>query len=118
MAEGGNKDLMGPAPWHEQGPYVVDKAMPDEICKDLLRYFRASPPRPRSYQGVVDLSKRHCDYVEVPSQENVFIDEIVANLSQRVIQRPYPHPDEPTAVDLPLFQGRGFRHSSRPGNWH
>src|SRR6266576_1184791 len=70
---------MGRAPWHERGPYVVDKVMPDGICKDLLRYFRASPPRPRSYQGIVDLSKRHCDYVEVPSPENVLIDEIVAN---------------------------------------
>jgi PKHD-type hydroxylase len=70
---------MGRAPWHERGPYVVEKVVPDEICGDLLDYFRASPSRPRSYQGNVDLSKRHCDYVEVASPENVLIHEILAN---------------------------------------
>lgn len=58
---------------------MVDKVMPDGICKDLLRHFSVSRPRPRSYQGIVDPSKRHCDYVEVPSPETVLIDEIVAN---------------------------------------
>lgn len=51
--------------WREQGPQLLENALPISTCEQILEYFAAREPRPRSYQGVVDERLRHCDYVPI-----------------------------------------------------
>jgi PKHD-type hydroxylase len=49
--------------WRDHGPQLIEQALPLGICEEILEYFVANDPRPRSYQGVVDDRLRRCEFV-------------------------------------------------------
>jgi PKHD-type hydroxylase len=55
----------GYIPWLNRGPLVVENLLTGQLCDELLAQFKTGAQRPRSYQGLVDSSRRNCDYVEV-----------------------------------------------------
>src|SRR5256885_8163896 len=67
---------------------IVEGVLSDHSCDRLLRHFRSSADRPRSYQGVVDESQRKCTFVVVP--------DMLAHLATDVVT---PYVEEYVGVD-------------------
>ncbi|MEU5874189.1 2OG-Fe(II) oxygenase [Glycomyces sp. NPDC047369] len=53
-------------PWDQRGPFVIASVLDEDLVARLLAALKAGQAKPRSYQGVVDLTERDCSYVEVP----------------------------------------------------
>lgn len=51
--------------WHTASPLLIEKALPEELCDDLLCYIKDSASRPRTFQGELNETLRKSDYVEM-----------------------------------------------------
>jgi hypothetical protein len=58
---------------------VIEGVVSHQQCDESVQHFRSSVARPRSYQEVVDESRRKCTFVEVPSGLAQFVAKVVKN---------------------------------------
>lgn len=66
-------------PWHQRGPLVAEKAVTEQFCDKLLAEIDGDKGRPRSYQGVVDVSQRSCDYVALPGRLSAIVGDVIGD---------------------------------------
>lgn len=60
-------------------PALFRQVLPASLCQRLRRYLDRSEVKPRSYQGVVDLKLRQCNFALCPGAMSL---EIVFNIRQ------------------------------------
>jgi len=59
--------------WKEKGPILVERLLDARQCAEIVSTFERGTPRKRTYQGLIDLEQRDCQFVELPPSFEVFL---------------------------------------------
>lgn len=63
--------------WDLRGPVVIDDVLGPDLCRQLLEEFERGDQQARSYQGVVDPTRRSCDFVAVSAHTNQVVSTLL-----------------------------------------
>ena len=59
--------------WQFRGPLYIERILDVVTCGVIKRCFLTQTPKNRSFQGIVDPAKRHCEFVILPdTYDSVF----------------------------------------------